>query len=114
MLNERADSPEESLDKHTKDLTKIEVELISSQKRNDELSRIIKEMEKTQQRLIEEKHAILSVKVVSEVEIQTDSQFDLPSKTEIKKTTISKKVDRQKLEESSRYATSVGVFIIFK
>jgi hypothetical protein len=101
----------------------LEDELIASQKKNEELSKIIADMEKTQNRLIEENNAILSVKVVNEVEIQTDHENNdsraakvpvtnmLDAKKEPALVMEAKKDHGQKLEESSRYATSVGVRI---
>lgn len=93
----------------------MENELISCQKKNEELTRIVAEMEKTQQRLIDENSAILSVKVVNEVEIQTDQEATVATTDDNKGlATISKKDDRQKVEEGSRYATSLGVRTVDK
>lgn len=111
---------EESSDTYKRDLKILEDDLIASQKKNEELSKTIADMEKIQHRLIEENTAILSVKVVNEVEIQTDhEENDSTTKVPVynmpvpkKKPTLvmeTKKDYNQKLEESSRYATSVGV-----
>lgn len=107
---------EDSSDTYKTDLKNLEDELKSCQKKNEELTQIIADMEKTQQRLIEENNAVLSVKVVNDVEVQTDQERKEAQVAPIispvigtKEPAVTKKDDRQKLEESSRYATSVGV-----
>jgi hypothetical protein len=99
------------LDSHKIELKTMGHELIATQKKNEECQ-IIK---KTQQC----NDASFAVETVNQVEIQTDkerrdddSMTNAPVSISSKEKVLimaAKREDGQKLEESSRYATSVGV-----
>jgi hypothetical protein len=98
------------LDSHKTELKTMGHELIATQKKNEECQ-IIK---KTQQC----NDASFAVETVNQVEIQDkerrddDSMTNAPVSNSSKEKVLimaAKREDGQKLEESSRYATSVGV-----